>query len=212
MTTYTNQNLGGYNANAPPDDGSSGSVNEISWNREKASLADPLRNFSDDINNEISAAIASLESEIFQVATTHTGPAAPVFSFDGILWYNIANNVLYVRHAGYWKALVYIDPISHIAYGYRALQVESADIQAGVVGRNQLKTSTFSVSGTIIGTNKYTFQLTARAFVPMLYSPAPEYPVLHPHSADTGADAPVIAIQGTGIGTYGWTARWRYLV
>jgi hypothetical protein len=52
-TKYTSQSSSGYNAGNPPDDGTEGTNNLITWTGIRTSLADVLLAFSDNINTEL---------------------------------------------------------------------------------------------------------------------------------------------------------------
>lgn len=53
MSVYTKPTISGYNANPPPNDGSQVSTNEITWDKHKDKLGDPLRAYADAINNAV---------------------------------------------------------------------------------------------------------------------------------------------------------------
>ena len=63
MTTlYNSQSISGYNSNPPPDDGSTGSDNEISWSKHKDKLGDPVKTLSEAINTELGNAFGRVLS------------------------------------------------------------------------------------------------------------------------------------------------------
>lgn len=55
---YTKPSIANYNQNPPPDDGSTGSDNEISWNGIKAKLTDPIKDQIDAVSNNTFSAFA----------------------------------------------------------------------------------------------------------------------------------------------------------
>lgn len=56
--TYTSPTLSGYNANAPPDDGSQSSDNEITWAKHKSKIGDPLKTYAEAIDSATQSAFA----------------------------------------------------------------------------------------------------------------------------------------------------------
>jgi hypothetical protein len=57
-TLYTSQAAAGYNASPPPDDGSQGANNQITWGTTiKAKLADPIKALADAINSQLTTAL-----------------------------------------------------------------------------------------------------------------------------------------------------------
>lgn len=54
---YTSQTISGYNAGAPPDDGSTGSNNLITWAGQKTKLADPIKTLAEAINTQLVTAL-----------------------------------------------------------------------------------------------------------------------------------------------------------
>lgn len=57
---YTAQSISGYNATPPPDDGSTGSDNEITWAKHKTKLADPIKTLSEAIDSELQTAFGKV--------------------------------------------------------------------------------------------------------------------------------------------------------
>ncbi len=57
---YTNPTLTGYNSNPPPDDGSGGDDNEITWAKHKDKIGDPLKNFSQAIDSAVNTAFDAI--------------------------------------------------------------------------------------------------------------------------------------------------------
>lgn len=55
---YTQPTISGYNSSPPPDDGSTGALNEIKWATHKTKLSDPVKNYADAINSNITLAFA----------------------------------------------------------------------------------------------------------------------------------------------------------
>jgi hypothetical protein len=57
-TLYTSQAAAGYNSSPPPDDGSQGANNQITWGTTiKAKLADPIKALADAINSQLTTAL-----------------------------------------------------------------------------------------------------------------------------------------------------------
>lgn len=56
---FTKPSISGYNASPPPDDGTTGSDNEITWAKHKTKLADPLNTFATAIADNAETAFAS---------------------------------------------------------------------------------------------------------------------------------------------------------
>lgn len=55
-TPYTTQTISGYNSSPPSDDGSQVSTNEITWDKHKTKLGDPIKTLSEAINTELLSA------------------------------------------------------------------------------------------------------------------------------------------------------------
>jgi len=82
--SYTKPSLSGYNASPPPDDGTTGSNNEITWSKHKTKLGDPLQTFSNAINDAVEAAWSDADwplksSATYASATTFTVPDVTSF-------------------------------------------------------------------------------------------------------------------------------------
>jgi len=60
--SYDKPTISGYNQNPPPDNGTTGSDNEITWAKHKAKLADPIKTLVDAVNQESFDAWADLAS------------------------------------------------------------------------------------------------------------------------------------------------------
>jgi hypothetical protein len=56
-TKYTSQSTSGYNSGNPPDDGTTGDNNKITWTGIRTSLADVLKLFSENIDTQIVNAV-----------------------------------------------------------------------------------------------------------------------------------------------------------
>lgn len=56
---FTKPTISGYNASPPPDDGTTGSDNEITWAKHKTKLGDPLNTFASAIADNTETAFAS---------------------------------------------------------------------------------------------------------------------------------------------------------
>jgi hypothetical protein len=54
-TKYSTNSASGYNSSPPPDDGSTGSDNLVTWAKHKTKLADPLKTLAEAINTDLVA-------------------------------------------------------------------------------------------------------------------------------------------------------------
>lgn len=55
MSIYTSQTISNYNTSPPPDDGSTGADNQVSWAKHKTKLADPIKTLAEAINTHLVA-------------------------------------------------------------------------------------------------------------------------------------------------------------
>lgn len=62
--SYTSVSISGYNANPPPDDGTTTADNEISWAKHKTKLTDPLKTAIESINTNVAAAITAVSNRM----------------------------------------------------------------------------------------------------------------------------------------------------
>lgn len=71
---YTSQSIGAsYNQNAPANDGSQVSTNEITWDKHKDKLADPLKTFAEAINSAVSSAFGKIfGNAVSSISTGYT--------------------------------------------------------------------------------------------------------------------------------------------
>lgn len=70
---YTSQSISGYNSGPPPDDGSTGSDNEITWLKHKTKLADPIKTLAEALNSELVTAFGKIFlNGITSKTTTYT--------------------------------------------------------------------------------------------------------------------------------------------
>src|SRR6185369_12768660 len=76
---YTSQAISGYNANPPPDDGSTGADNEVDWSFVKTKIGDPVKTLSEAINTAVSSAFGKV---IGGVGVTSTAVDYTVLSAD----------------------------------------------------------------------------------------------------------------------------------
>lgn len=60
MAIYTEASISGYNSNPPPDDGSEVSSNEITWDKHKSKLADPIKTLAESINDNAATAFGKV--------------------------------------------------------------------------------------------------------------------------------------------------------
>lgn len=89
---YPGTSVSGYNANPPPDDGSTGSNNLIQWNNDvKAKVGDPLNNFATSVDSNITAAfLKTLDG----ATVVSTGVSLAVTSaYQGRLIYATASGI-----------------------------------------------------------------------------------------------------------------------
>jgi len=74
---YTSPSISGYNSNPPPDDGSTGADNEIKWATHKDKLADPIKNYVDAIDSNVSTAFGkTFLNTITAVSSNYTVQAS----------------------------------------------------------------------------------------------------------------------------------------
>lgn len=81
---YTTVAISGYNADAPPDDGTTGSDNQVNWAKHKDKLGDPLKNLAESINSNVLTAFGKIfgqginsQSGNYSVLTTDQGHFIP---------------------------------------------------------------------------------------------------------------------------------------
>lgn len=68
---FVSTSVVGYNANPPPDDGSTTAANEILWATIKTKLPDPLKTALESINTNVAAAISALAGGITTTAISY---------------------------------------------------------------------------------------------------------------------------------------------
>lgn len=56
-TRYTTVSISGYNSSPPPDDGSTGSDNQITWSKHKTKIGDPIKNAVESIDSKLVTAL-----------------------------------------------------------------------------------------------------------------------------------------------------------
>jgi hypothetical protein len=71
---YVKPEISNYNANPPPDDGSTGSDNEITWAKHKNKLTDPLKAYIDAVNDEVATELGSSLDTTNEGAVVFAGP------------------------------------------------------------------------------------------------------------------------------------------
>ena len=69
--SYTQVTVSGYNSSAPPDDGSTGASNQVTWASIKTKLSDPLKTALESIDDNVATAIALAESDVNSVETAY---------------------------------------------------------------------------------------------------------------------------------------------
>lgn len=52
-TKYTTQSISGYNSNPPPDDGTTGDDNKLTWAKHKTKLADPIKTLAEAVDTAL---------------------------------------------------------------------------------------------------------------------------------------------------------------
>lgn len=57
---YSSQTIAGFNAGAPPDDGTKVAANQLEWAKHKTKLADPIKTLAEAINSQALAAFGFL--------------------------------------------------------------------------------------------------------------------------------------------------------
>jgi microcystin-dependent protein len=78
MSNYTEVSVSGYNSSPPPDDGTTGSDNEISWSGIKTKLADPIKTAFDTCQSNITAAADAAVARVpVGCVFPYAGSAAP---------------------------------------------------------------------------------------------------------------------------------------
>lgn len=82
MTThYTSVSVSGYNSGAPPDDGSTGSDNTVTWAKHKTKLGDPLKTAVEQVNTNLVSAF----NDVPKMATgSYTGDGATSKAITGL--------------------------------------------------------------------------------------------------------------------------------
>lgn len=68
--SYTEVAVSGYNSNPPPDDGSTGSANQVYWSKIKTKLFDPIRDAHQTIDDNVNSAVASADNSISSMETS----------------------------------------------------------------------------------------------------------------------------------------------
>lgn len=71
---YSGTSVSGYNSNPPPDDGSTGANNQISWSGIKSKLGDPLNTFATSVDSNLTSAFGKLLSGATAVKTNVSYP------------------------------------------------------------------------------------------------------------------------------------------
>lgn len=100
---YTRVSVSGYNSTFPPDDGTTGTDNQISWAGIKTNLSDPVKTAAESIDQSVSNAFASNPIQLvsikldagsasqtplqLQSGTVNTTPVAGGIEFDGKTFY-----------------------------------------------------------------------------------------------------------------------------
>ena len=69
MAVYTPVTITGYNTSPPPDDGSTGTNNQLTWAKHKDKLGDPIKTAVESINTNVSAAFSTNSKPV--ISMTH---------------------------------------------------------------------------------------------------------------------------------------------
>lgn len=78
---YTNVSVSGYNSGAPPDDGSTGSDNTLTWAKHKTKLGDPLKTAIEQMDTNIDSAFENVP----KMATgSYTGDGGVTKAITGV--------------------------------------------------------------------------------------------------------------------------------
>lgn len=72
--SYTQVTVSGYNSSPPPDDGSTGASNQVTWASIKTKLSDPLKTAIDSIDDNVAAAITSVATDVAAAIGTTVQP------------------------------------------------------------------------------------------------------------------------------------------
>jgi len=87
MAVYTPVSITNYNSSPPPDDGSTGVDNQLSWSKHKTKLGDPLKSAIESINTNVSAAFTTnskpLISFTHQILTTSSSIRSATYVDSG---------------------------------------------------------------------------------------------------------------------------------
>lgn len=83
---YSEVTVSGYNASPPPDDGSTGASNQVSWAGIKTKLTDPLKTALESIDDNVASAITAVEGRLdtlegFSVTSTLYAPSGTIMLF-----------------------------------------------------------------------------------------------------------------------------------
>lgn len=82
MTThYTSVSVSGYNSGAPPDDGSTGTDNAVTWAKHKTKLGDPLKTAIEQVNTNL---VSALENVPKMATGTYTGDGSTSKAVTGV--------------------------------------------------------------------------------------------------------------------------------
>jgi microcystin-dependent protein len=75
MSNYTEVSVSGYNSSPPPDDGSTGSDNEITWSGIKTKLTDPIKTALDTTQDNITTGMDAAVARV---------PVGTIFDYAGL--------------------------------------------------------------------------------------------------------------------------------
>lgn len=121
---YSSVTISNYNDGPPPDDGTTGSNNQILWSGIKSELGDPVKTALESVNTNVSNAFATSPIQLvsvlldagsssvpplrFQSGTNLTTPLAGAFEYDGQVLYSsfaasqrgVSPSIQYVCNSG----------------------------------------------------------------------------------------------------------------
>lgn len=96
---YTEVNISGYNAAPPTDDGSTDSVNTITWAKIKEKLGDPLNTGIADLDDNVATACNTLDSDIVALEASISALTGDISGEDGALTAPAATELFFVQTA-----------------------------------------------------------------------------------------------------------------
>ena len=133
---YTPPTISNYNDDAPPDDGTETSDNEITWAIIKDELADPIKNYAEAINSAVTTSFTTLgTSDEFDYTNT-SGDSMAASTWTQVNWaganYKLANesgmyqlnanlSVDSIDDGSFLTIAIYVDPLGVGSYALRKM-------------------------------------------------------------------------------------------